>query len=146
MNASGHSSRVAYLNLALPTLRNLGVFFDMASLGQGILLASDAIASPFRDEVQQSLETLEKTPTLIGILSTSNKSSQLYAEFTKVSENMLFKSSNKCGICRQRKRVLNLDSTLFSNKLDQLWMPPSRTVKVLRKLSSRQIKIRPLMA
>lgn len=122
-------------------------FFDMAaSLGQGILLASDVIALPFRDEVQQSLGTLEKTPTLVGILSTSNKSSQLYAEFTKVSENMLFKFSNKYKICRQRKRVVNLALTLFSNTSDRLWMPPSRTVKVSKKLSSRQIKIRLLMA
>lgn len=58
----------------------------MPSLGQGTLLSSESIASPFREEVLKSLESLNNAPTLIGILSTNSKPSRFYAEFTQVSQ------------------------------------------------------------
>ncbi|KIJ37453.1 hypothetical protein M422DRAFT_231851, partial [Sphaerobolus stellatus SS14] len=51
--------------------------------GHGVLLKSDAIAQPFRAEVQAALADLPRPPRLIGILSTTNKPSRSYAEFTK---------------------------------------------------------------
>jgi len=51
--------------------------------GLGVLLKSDAISKPFRDEVQSALVEIAQPPKLVGILSTSSKPSRFYAEFTK---------------------------------------------------------------
>ncbi|TFK55649.1 NAD(P)-binding protein [Heliocybe sulcata] len=54
-----------------------------AAHGKGLLLKADNIANAFRDEIQRSLATRQKAPTLVGILSTSQSPSRYYAEFTK---------------------------------------------------------------
>ena len=54
------------------------------SPGQGVLLKSDVIALPFREEVQSTLSGITRPPKLVGILSTDSQPSRLYAESTKV--------------------------------------------------------------
>ena len=54
----------------------------MAS-GNGLLLKTDEIADPFRDEVQSALAQCPRAPRLVGILATSSSPSKHYAEFTQ---------------------------------------------------------------
>lgn len=53
------------------------------SIGKGILLKADSIASAFRDEIKTAISQSSRPPKLVGILATSSAPSKFYAEFTK---------------------------------------------------------------
>ena len=55
-----------------------------ANPGHGVLLKSDAIALPFREEVLTTVAGVARPVKLVGILSTDSKPSRFYADFTKV--------------------------------------------------------------
>lgn len=56
---------------------------EPSSQQQGVLLTASKIALPFDTEVRESLSSLSKSPTLVGILSTSAAASRTYAKFAK---------------------------------------------------------------
>lgn len=70
--------------LNCPQLSRIRLILMSKNSGLGVLLKSDAISKPFRDEVQSALVEIAQPPKLVGILSTSSKPSRFYAEFTKV--------------------------------------------------------------
>jgi methylenetetrahydrofolate dehydrogenase (NAD+) len=53
------------------------------STGAGILINSESIAMPWREEILKSLKKCTKPPRLVGILSTASGPSNMYAEFTR---------------------------------------------------------------
>ncbi|KZS97863.1 NAD-P-binding protein [Sistotremastrum niveocremeum HHB9708] len=54
-----------------------------APTSTGILVSSESIARPFREDIIETLKSSSKKPRLVGILSTSAAPSRFYAEFTK---------------------------------------------------------------